>query len=140
MADPVEQSAKREWVELGARLRHAREYLSLSQQDVAASTGIPRSAISDIERGQRKVDSLELRKLAKVYRRPVSSLLGDEVAEAAADAGKDGVDESASDSVVALARAVQGLTEQDKAEVVRFAEFLRFQAGGRGGGGDDGVR
>ena len=141
MADQAEESAKREWVELGARLRYAREYLSLSQQDVAANTGIPRSAISDIERGQRKVDSLELRKFAKVYRRPVSSLLGDEVTEAAAAGGEDvGVDEGASDSVVALARAVQGLTEQDRAEVVRFAEFLRFQAGRRGGGGDDGVR
>jgi transcriptional regulator with XRE-family HTH domain len=142
MADQAEESAKREWVELGARLRHAREYLSLSQQDVAANTGIPRSAISDIERGQRKVDSLELRKLAKVYRRPVSSLLGDEVTEAAAAGGGEdgGANEGASDSVVALARAVQGLTEQDKAEVVRFAEFLRFQAGGRSGGGADGVR
>lgn len=138
MADELEESAKREWVELGGRLRHAREYLSLSQQDVAANTGIPRSAISDIERGQRKVDSLELRKLAKVYRRPVSSLLGDEATEAAANHGDD---EGRSDSVVALARAVQGLTEADQAEVVRFAEFLRFQARGREtGGGDGGAR
>jgi transcriptional regulator with XRE-family HTH domain len=140
MAEQVEESSKREWVELGGRLRHAREYLSLSQQDVAASTGIPRSAISDIERGQRKVDSLELRKLAKVYRRPVSSLLGDEVAEDAAHVGV--ADPAAADSVVALARAVQGLTDADKAEVVRFAEFLRFQAGARSGAGgsDDRVR
>lgn len=136
MADQVEESAKREWIELGARLRHAREYLSLSQQDVAANTGIPRSAISDIERGQRKVDSLELRKLAKVYRRPVSSLLGDDGIQTFTQS-----EDSGSDSVVALARAVQGLTEADKAEVVRFAEFLRFQAGGRvTGGGDDGAR
>ena len=108
-----------EWRRLGGRLRGAREYLSLSQQDVAASTGIPRSAISDIERGQRKVDSLELRKLAKVYRRPVSGLLNNDAEDDADDAGQ---------SVSALARAVEGLTDTDRDEVVRFAEFLRYQA------------
>ena len=56
------------WGEIGTRLREIREYLSLSQQVVASSTGIARSAISDIERGVRKVDSLELRKLARLYR------------------------------------------------------------------------
>lgn len=105
-----------EWRSLGERLREAREYLSLSQQDVAASTGIPRSAMSDIERGQRKVDSLELRKLAKVYRVPVSNLLNDDARE------NDG------QTVSALARAVEGLTDTDRNEVVRFAEFLRYQA------------
>jgi transcriptional regulator with XRE-family HTH domain len=117
--------ASQEWTKLGTRLREAREYLALSQQDVTASTGIPRSAISDIERGQRKVDSLELRKLAKVYRRPVSALLGED--EDPAEGGG-----TLSEGVSALARAVQGLTQADQAEVVRFAEFLRFQA--RGGG------
>lgn len=105
-----------EWRRLGERLRQAREYLSLSQQDVAANTGIPRSAISDIERGQRKVDSLELRKLAKVYRVPVSTLLDNDA------------DDDAGQNVSALARAVEGLTDTDRNEVVRFAEFLRFQS------------
>ena len=103
-----------EWEELGNRLREIREYLNLSQQDVASGTSIPRSAISDIERGQRKVDSLELRRFAKLYRYPVSYLLGEELTEV----------EAAS----VLARAVTDLTEQDRKEVFRFAEFLRFSA------------
>ncbi|KAA1378159.1 MULTISPECIES: helix-turn-helix domain-containing protein [Aeromicrobium] len=113
-----------EWRQLGVRLRDAREYLSLSQQDVAASTGIPRSAISDIERGQRKVDSLELRKLAKIYKRPVASLLGTDDSDTGSETSRD---------VSMLARAVEGLTVDDRAEVVRFAEFLRFQSRGSGG-------
>jgi transcriptional regulator with XRE-family HTH domain len=44
-----------------------REYLNFSQQLVSDRTGIPRSAVSDVERGGRKVDSLELRKLARLY-------------------------------------------------------------------------
>jgi transcriptional regulator with XRE-family HTH domain len=95
------------------RLREVREYLNLSQQFVADKTGIPRSAVSDIERGARKVDSLELRKLARLYMYPVGYFLGDE---------------EAGDDVRALARAVTDLTEGDRAEVVRFAQFLRYSA------------
>ena len=98
---------------LATRLREVREYLGLSQQYVADKTGIARSAVSDIERGMRKVDSLELRKLARLYMYPVGYFLGEEE-----------VDEE----VRALARAVTDLTENDRAEVVRFAQFLRYSA------------
>ena len=99
--------------QLATRLREAREYLNLSQQFVADKTGIPRSAVSDIERGVRKVDSLELRKLARLYMYPVGYFLGEE---------------EAGDEVRMLARAVTDLTEDDRAEVVRFAQFLRYSA------------
>jgi transcriptional regulator with XRE-family HTH domain len=98
---------------LATRLRDVREYLGLSQQYVADKTGIARSAVSDIERGVRKVDSLELRKLARLYMYPVGYFFGEEK-----------VDEEAR----ALARAVTELTEDDRAEVVRFAHFLRYSA------------
>ncbi len=91
----------------------------MSQQVVSASTGIPRSAISDIERGHRKVDSLELRKFARLYRYPVSYFLDED----------DDKGPSAGDNTVsALARAVTDLTDRDRAEVLRFAEYLRFSA------------
>ena len=54
--------------ELARRLREAREFTNLSQQFVSEQTGIPRSAISDIERGSRRVESLELKRLAELYR------------------------------------------------------------------------
>jgi transcriptional regulator with XRE-family HTH domain len=99
--------------QLATRLREAREYLNLSQQFVADKTGIPRSAVSDIERGVRKVDSLELRKLARLYTYPVGYFLGEE---------------ELSDEAQTFARAVTDLTEDDRAEVVRFAQFLRYSA------------
>jgi transcriptional regulator with XRE-family HTH domain len=46
-------------------------------------TGIARSAISDIERGVRRVESLELKRFSKVYRYPVDYFLGDAVPEQA---------------------------------------------------------
>lgn len=98
---------------LAARLREVREYLDISQQHVAASTGIPRPAISEIERGNRKVDSLELRKLARLYQCSVSYLLGVE-------------DEQAPVSQ-ALGRVLTDLSTGDHDEVLRFAEFLQHQ-------------
>ena len=98
---------------LATRLREVREYLGLSQQYVADKTGIARSAVSDIERGLRKVDSLELRKLARLYMYPIGYFLGEEEAD---------------EEVRALARAVTALTDDDRAEVVRFAQFLRYSA------------
>lgn len=98
--------------QLAARLREAREYLGLSQQYVAGETGIPRTAISDIERGVRRVDSLELKRLSRLYRYPVGHFLG--VAA-----------EEESDALAALRAAAQSLDEGDLQEVVRFASYLR---------------
>ena len=100
---------------LAARLREAREYLNLSQQFVADQTGLPRSAISDIERGSRRVDSLELKRFAAVYRMPPSHFLGDSEP-----------DTNPSDpTAIALARATKEMAEPEKQQLLRFAEFLR---------------
>ena len=66
---------------LGERLREAREYLGFSQEEVATFLGVSRSALSLIETGQRKVDALELKKLAGLYKRPVGYFTGEEVEE-----------------------------------------------------------
>jgi len=62
-------------LEIGRRLKNAREALGLSQEEVARKAGIPRPAVSLIESGRRSVSSLELVRLAALYRRPVSSFL-----------------------------------------------------------------
>lgn len=105
-------------VELARKLREAREYVNLSQQFVAEQTGIPRSAISDIERGTRRVESLELKRLAELYRMPVNFFLGTEGDPEAASEAED-------PTVAALTRATEGLDEKSKDEVLRFALFLK---------------
>ena len=61
--------------ELGRRLRIAREARGLSQQAVADALGLPRTAITQMEAGNRSVSTLELTKLAELYLRPVSHFL-----------------------------------------------------------------
>src|SRR5208282_5901614 len=66
---------------LGERLREAREYLGFSQDQVATFLGVSRSALSLMESGQRKVDALELKKLAGLYKRPVGFFTGEAAEE-----------------------------------------------------------
>jgi transcriptional regulator with XRE-family HTH domain len=103
------------WRELGERLREAREYVGLSQEAVAAALGIPRPSVSGMETGKRKVSTIELQELARLYKRPYSYFLGEEDAEW----------QEAEESARALFRATKGLSERDREQVVRFAEFLR---------------
>jgi Zn-dependent peptidase ImmA (M78 family)/DNA-binding XRE family transcriptional regulator len=63
--------APKEWQELGGRLAEARRTARLSQADVAAAVHLDRTAITKIESGDRRVDSLELARLAVVLGRPI---------------------------------------------------------------------
>lgn len=104
-------------VVLGTRLRETREYLGLSQDEVAKFIGIPRTALSHIESGQRKIDALELTGLARLYKKPVAYFTGEEDAA-----------EGLPEDVAHLARAATGLSEADRQELNHFAEYLRSRA------------
>ena len=103
--------------QLGARLREARVYLGLSQDEVAKYLDIPRTALSHIETGQRRIDVLELKKVAVLYKRPVAYLTGDDQSE-----------EGLPEEVAHLARAAAGLSGSDREELSRFADYLRARA------------
>jgi transcriptional regulator with XRE-family HTH domain len=103
-----------EYVAMGARLRQAREYLGLSQESVAEALGVPRASVSAMESGRRKVSSLELRNLARLYKRPLEWFYDSNVEPIAED-----------ETVSALFRATKNLNQEDKEQVLRFAEFLK---------------
>lgn len=105
-------------VAMAGRLREAREYLGLSQEEVAATLRVPRPAVTNIEAGTRKVEALELEQLAKLYGRSVDYFLRGEQPQ--------------SDSKATFAaRALHGLSDNDLEEVARFAEFLRASVGSK---------
>lgn len=111
-----------ERTKLSARLREAREYLGFSQDQVAQHLGISRSALSNIETGQRKVEVTELTRLAVLYKQPLTHFTG----ESAPPGGALPAD------VEHLARKASKLTPKDREELTRFADFLRLrtQSGG----------
>jgi len=62
-------------LELARRLRAAREACQITQAKAAKALGIPRSAVSQLETGQRGVSGLELYRLAHLYSRAVGDFL-----------------------------------------------------------------
>lgn len=115
-------------VRLGERLREAREYVGLTQDEAARRLGVPRSALSNIEGGQRKVDALELRTLARLYQRPTAWFTGEEAVEQPV----------LPKEVAHLARAAASLSSQDREQLARFADFLRARAKVKAAGDDGG--
>lgn len=102
---------------LGEKLRDARKYLGLKQEEVAALLSFPRTALVDIESGQRRVEAIELTRLAKLYKQPVAYFTGEEqiASELPADAAH-------------IARRVAELSDKDRAELNRFVEYLQARS------------
>jgi len=113
-APPVSKEIDRQ--DLARRLKEAREYLELSQDEVAGVLNVPRSAISLIEAGQRRVEALELQRLAAIYQRPIGYFTGENPEPAALP-----------ETVQHLARTAAKLTDRDREELQRFAEFLQMR-------------
>lgn len=102
---------------LGERLREARKYLGLKQEEVATYLKIPRTALTDIESGQRRVEVMELARLAKLYRQPVAYFTGEDDASSGLPI-----------DVAHLARKAAELSQPDRDELGRFAEYLRVRS------------
>jgi len=100
---------------LGTRLKEAREYLELSQDEVARVLDVPRTAVSLMEAGQRKVDAIELKKLAEIYQRPIGYFTGETGAAIPLTP----------ESVQHLARTAAKLSDRDREELLQFAQFLQ---------------
>ena len=109
--DSGESDDSEEQAKIGARLKEAREYVGLLQEDVASALGIPRASVSAMESGKRRVTGLEVRRLARIYRKPVGWLLGEDDIELS--------------DAEPLFRATESLSDRDRDQVLRFADTER---------------
>lgn len=104
-----------EAVQLGKRLKQAREYIGVTQEEAATHLNVRRSAISEMEAGKRGVGALEMKQLAALYQRPMGWFAGETAPPGA-------------DEIGFLARTVSELSENDRNELANFAEFLRSKS------------
>ena len=103
---------------IGTKLKESREYLGISQDRAAQEIGINRSALSLIESGQRKLDSIELMSLARLYQRPIAYFTDQNFSV------------EPNPSAAVFARSLEKLSENDRKELERFAEFLSMKSAG----------
>lgn len=101
--------------EVTNRVLGAREYLGLSTAYVAGQSGLDLALVESIEAGRHQPTDLELRRLGRVLGYPVAYFRGETEAPDP-------------ESLQAVARWAEELDEDDRAEAMRFAEYLRFAA------------
>src|SRR5690625_3437203 len=66
------------WAAIGERVRRARVAEGLSQQQLAREIGLEdRTAVSKIERGDRKIDGMELARLSRALNVPLDQFIQD---------------------------------------------------------------
>ncbi|GAA3748993.1 helix-turn-helix domain-containing protein [Salinactinospora qingdaonensis] len=63
------------WALIGERIRESRAAAGLSQQDLADKVGLERSMISKLEKGDRRIDAVELTRLAGALDYPLTHFL-----------------------------------------------------------------
>ena len=95
--------------EIAKRLRRARELAGLSQAHVAGLLGVSRPAVSDLERGRRRVAAEELSILCDLYAVRSGWVLGET---------------PASDGTEALLVAARALQRVDPAELDLLVEII----------------
>jgi Zn-dependent peptidase ImmA (M78 family)/transcriptional regulator with XRE-family HTH domain len=95
-------------VELGRRIRRAREACAMTQEEVAERLGVSRAIVVQIEQGKRAVSGLELQTLAYLFARDIGEFLKEEFAEddvvhalfrSHEDVGEDGVKQALRDCI-----------------------------------------
>jgi transcriptional regulator with XRE-family HTH domain len=97
-------------------LREARVYIGMTASEAAASAGVAEDGLASIECGERLPDDLEVQRLARAYGYRTGYFTSED-------------DPLPDDTVAVLARLTRELSERDRAEVERFAEYLRHASG-----------
>ena len=100
--------------EIARRLRQARDEAGINQQQAADAIGVHRTAITQMEAGNRAVSTMELTRLAILYGQPVTWFLSEKNPEE-------------EDVIVALHRAVPGLENapESKRQINRSVALCR---------------
>jgi Zn-dependent peptidase ImmA (M78 family)/transcriptional regulator with XRE-family HTH domain len=109
-----------DYAELGRRIRLAREEAALSQDAVAQHLELPRSAVSLIESGKRKVDSLELERFSRLVGKSILFFFDEEsrVVEAS------NFEEDDPTQILFSANQVVDISP-DREQIERFRQFHR---------------
>lgn len=101
---------------IAARVTEARDYLELSQEELAEMVGVETVEIAAIEAGDQQISAALLTEIAKALGRGVEFFTANISAEKAAERTEF------------LARAAETLSDQDMGELQRFAIYLKSRS------------
>ena len=93
----------------GEKLRAAREFLGLTQDQVASTLNLTRNIIVNIENNKRSIKADELYKFSKLYGVTMEEIVSDET--------KIDINDQV------FARGFNNLSEKDKQEIINLIKF-----------------
>lgn len=93
---------------VGFKLKKAREYLNLTQEQVANILKLGRDAIIRIEKGTRKITADELANFSRLYKISMEDIVNERVLEYTDQA---------------FARGFESLSDKDKKEILDLIKF-----------------
>lgn len=97
-----------DYIKVGSKLKKAREYLELTQEQVANILNLGRDAIIRIEKGTRKITADELSNFSNLYKISMENILDDHVVQYTDQA---------------FARGFESLSDKDKKEILDLIKF-----------------
>jgi transcriptional regulator with XRE-family HTH domain len=103
---------------IAMRVAEARQYLELTEDELADMVGVPVAEIGAIEAGNQPVSAALLLDIAKALGRGIEFFTAVIPVQAAAERTEF------------LARAAETLSEEDMGELKRFATYLRSRSAG----------
>ena len=106
---------------IGARIREERSKRELKQDVVAEAVGIDGPRLSRIERGERGIDTLVLRRVARYFGLPMESFFEPEGIADVVLARRGDAEDEAMQAMLAYGRRLQGDARFVEAEFARRA-------------------
>jgi len=111
--------------ELGQKIQMIREEKKISQEQLAQAIGCSQSALSNYEKGKRRIYLSQLEKLAEVLQKPLSFFVeGFEEEKAEAEAAPHHVHDNLRLKII---NDTYSLSEDEIGEVDRFIQYLKWQ-------------
>lgn len=124
----------KDFAELGSRIRLVRLASGLSQQDLAAELGVDRTAISRIETGERRINAVELLRLAARMKVTLADLI--ELPSPDVVAARHGLEEESAGSEQSRSRAEiqldRALRDAEQLRALGVLAAVRSSLGGAG--------
>lgn len=110
--------------DIGLKIQIAREEKGLSQEQLARALGCSQPALSNYEKGKRRLYLSHLEKLSEVLEKPPEYFMENlpQASPAADAAGDPRIDE--------LVQYIRVLSENDLDELLTYAKYLRWRTKG----------
>ncbi|MFH0703205.1 MAG: helix-turn-helix transcriptional regulator [bacterium] len=110
----------------GEYIKKLRENRGLSLREVEKKVGVSYAYISQVEKGERNIPSLKiLEKLAEAYGVSISSL--NKVAGESFEEKEIEVDKIENPNLKFLCRGYDGLSQENKTQLINYLHFLKNQ-------------